>query len=108
MDDKTIWNYNNWYFNKDMNNVEEYKNNFFDAQTAKEWSIHVQSGQLKNELEYIYKEINNSINKGERECTFSNKNFSSQAENFLKDKGFKVSHFYGDQRDPANDTTISW
>lgn len=100
----------NMYLNKDMNyhDIEEIKMNFFDANTAKERSVNIQSGMLQNELEYIYKKINNSINKGERECTFSDENFSSQAEDFLKDKGFKVSHFYGDQRDPCNETTISW
>lgn len=99
-----------FYLNKDMNyhNMEENKMNFFDAETAKERSIHVQSGMLQNELEFIYEKINESINKGLRECNFYDKNFSKQAEEYLTDKGFDVKHFYGDQRDPCNETTISW
>ena len=82
--------------------------NFFDAQTAKERSIHIQSGALQEELDYIYKEINKSINSGKRSYSFYDKYISKQAEDFLKEKGFKIEHFYGDQRDPCNETTINW
>ena len=37
-----------------------------------------------------------------------NHTVSAQAKEFLLNKGFKVSWFGGDQRDPCNDTTISW
>ena len=99
----------NDYLTKDMGYYDlNINKNFFDAQTAKQRSIHIQSGALQDELNFIYAEINKSINKGNCECNFTDKNFSKQAEDFLKEKGFTINHFYGDQRDPCNETTISW
>ncbi len=82
--------------------------NFFTATEAKERSIAISSGKLEEELEHIYEEINKAINLGKTEVTFYDKTISSQAKEFLLNKGFKVSWFGGDQRDPANDTTIFW
>ena len=83
-------------------------NDFFDAQTAKERSVRIQSGALKDELKSIYMEINKAINAGDRSISKSDWFISKQAEDFLKSKGFEIKHFYGDQRDPYNETTITW
>ena len=100
----------NDYLNKDMGYHELNINmdNFFDAQTAKERSIHVQSGALQDELTSIYKYINNAINNGKFSCDFEDKFFTEQALDFLKKQGYKIEYFYGDQRDPCNITTIKW
>lgn len=81
---------------------------FFDAQTAKERSVRIQSGALQDELKSIYTEIQKAINVGDRSISKEGWFISTQAEDFLKNKGFNVEHFYGDQRDPFNETTISW
>lgn len=82
--------------------------NFFTATEAKERSIAISSGKLEEELEHIYEDINKAINLGKTEVTLYNHTVSAQAQEFLLNKGFKVSWFGGDQRDPCNDTTISW
>jgi hypothetical protein len=82
--------------------------NFFTATEAKERSIAISSGRLEEELEHIYEKINEAINLGKTEVTLYDQTVSSQAKEFLLNKGFKVSWFGGDQRDPCNDTTISW
>ena len=82
--------------------------NFFTATEAKERSIAISSGKLEEELEHIYEKINDAINHGKTEVTLYDKTISLQAKEFLLNKGFKVSWFGGDQRDPCNDTTISW
>ena len=82
--------------------------NFFTAKEAKERSTAISSGRLEQELEHIYEKINEAIGFGKTEVIFYNKSISSQAKEFLLNKGFKVSWFGGNQLDPCNDTTISW
>lgn len=81
---------------------------FFDAQTAKERSVRIQSGALQDELKSIYTEIQKAINAGDRSISKEDWLISTQAEDFLKNKGFGIKHFYGDQRDSFNETTITW
>ena len=81
---------------------------YFTAQEAREVSNEVSSQMMKNELNYIYGRINDARFNGDTSVTFSNKDFMKSTKEFLKYKGFEISHFYGDQRDPANDITISW
>ena len=82
--------------------------NFFTAKEAKERSTAISSGMLEEELEHIYEKINEAINLGKNEVIFYDHSISTLAKEFLLNKGFKVSWFGGDQRDPCNDTTISW
>ena len=82
--------------------------NFFTATEAKERSVAISSGKLEEELEHIYEEINKAISLGKTEVILYNTSISAQAQDFLFNKGFKVSWFGGDPRDPYNDTTISW
>ena len=84
------------------------EHNFFTAAEAKERSNTINNSNIECELEFIYKKIHEYVNKGKTECTFYNKSFSQEANEFLESKGFKVSWWGGSQRDPANDTTISW
>lgn len=81
---------------------------FFTATEAKERSTAISSGRLEKELEHIYEKINDAINLGKTEVTLYDHTVSAQAQEFLLNKGFKVSWWGGDQRDPCNDTTISW
>lgn len=81
---------------------------FFTATEAKERTTAIISGRLEQELENIYNKINEAIGFGKTEVILYNKSISAQAQDFLLNKGFKVSWFGGDQRDPCNDTTISW
>ena len=81
---------------------------YFTAKEAREVSDAINSESMKHELDWIYELINNARFKGEHEVTFSNKTLMKATTEFLKGKGFKISYFYGDQRDPADDTTISW
>ena len=82
--------------------------NFFTAKEAKERSTAISSGRLEQELEHIYEKINEAISLGKNEVIFYDHSISTLAKEFLLNKGFKVSWFGGDQRDPCNDTTISW
>ena len=86
----------------------EGEDTYFSAEDARKVSAEV-SNQLRNrELDEIYKKIDSARFNGKTSVTFVNKKFMDDTVNFLKNKGFKVTHWYGDQRDPANDTTISW
>lgn len=91
-----------------INDLTINNKDFFDAQIAKERSIRIQSGALEDELKSIYMEINKAINAGDRSITKNDWFISEQAGDFLKNKGFEIKHFYGDQRDPYNETTIAW
>lgn len=81
---------------------------YFTAQEAREVSDAINSESMKHELDWIYELINNARFNGEHEVTFSNKTLMKATTEFLKGKGFKISHFSGCQWDPADDTTISW
>jgi hypothetical protein len=63
---------------------------------------------LYNQLNWIYDLINKARFDGKYQITISDRTLKSHTINILKEKGFKISHFYGCQWDPANDTTISW
>ena len=63
---------------------------------------------MKDELDWIYGLINEARFDGKHEITFSNKTLMMSTSEFLKLKGFKISHYSGCQWDPADDTTISW
>lgn len=102
----------NWYLNKDMNyhtkeNVMDDKK-YFSAQEAREISDAVKGQQMKDELDWIYEMIDKARFDGKHEIVFSNKTLMKATNEFLKAKGFKISHFSGTQWDPADDTTISW
>lgn len=81
---------------------------YFTAKEAREVSDEINSGRMKDELDWIYGLINEARFEGKHEITFSNKTLMKSTAEFLKAKGFKISYFFGDQRDPADDTTISW
>lgn len=82
--------------------------NFFTAEEAKQKSLAVLSSKLENELDFIYKEINEAISQGSIECKFYSKKFSNEATNFLESKGFKVNVTKGDPRELEYDTTVYW
>ena len=71
-------------------------------------SLAVLSSKLENELDFIYKEINEAISLGAIECKFYSKTFSKEATNFLESKGFKVNVTKGDPRELGYDTTVYW
>lgn len=81
---------------------------YFTAEDARRVSEEVAKNKTSEQLDWIYKLINNARFDGKRSVTFSNKTLLVSTKEFLERKGFKVTHFYGDQRDPADDTTISW
>mgnify|MGYP007012483038 CR=1 FL=1 len=81
---------------------------YFTATEAREVSNEISSNQMTEELDWIYKLINEARFNGKYEITFSYKTLRKSTKEFLKSKGFKISYFFGDQRDPADDTTISW
>ena len=81
---------------------------YFTAQEARAVSKEVSSQMMNNELNWVYEKINNARFSGDTSVTFYNKDLMKSTKEFLKNKGFDISHFYGDQRDPANDITISW
>ena len=66
------------------------------------------NGNMKDELNCVYNLINDAMLNGKHAVMFSNKTLMKSTYEFLKSKGFNIDHFYGDQRDPADDTTISW
>jgi hypothetical protein len=86
----------------------EMEQKYFTAKEAREVSGQVNSNLMKDELDWIYGLINEARFIGKYEVTFSNKTLMKATSEFLKTKGFKISHFSGDQREPADDTTISW
>lgn len=81
---------------------------YFTAEEAREVSDEINSGRMKEELNWIYNLINEARFEGEHSITFSNKTLMKATSEFIKSKGFKISHFSGTQWDPADDTTISW
>lgn len=91
---------------KKENNMNDKK--YFSAEEAREISDAINSDKLKDELDWIYNKIDVARFNGEHSITFSNKTLMKATNEFLKAKGFKISHFSGTQWDPADDTTISW
>lgn len=81
---------------------------YFSAEEAREISDAINSDKLKDELDWIYNKIDVARFEGKHEITFSNKTLMKATSEFIKSKGFKISHFSGTQWDPADDTTISW
>ena len=94
-------------FNKKNMRVEG-EDRYFSAKDARRVSEEVSKNKTNEQLDWIYKLINDARFEGKRSITFSNKKLFESTKDFLEGKGFKVTHFYGDQRDPADDTTISW
>ena len=86
----------------------EGKQKYFTAEDARQVSDEINSENMKKELNWIYDLINNARFEGEHSITFSNKTLMKSTSEFIKAKGFKISHFSGTQWDPADDTTISW
>lgn len=86
----------------------ECEDKYFSAEDARRVSDEVRKNKTNEQLDWIYKLINDARFNGKRSITFSNKTLYESTTEFLKNKGFKITHFYGDQRDPADDTTISW
>ena len=95
---------------KNRNNMSkiEDEEKYFSASKAHETSEAVTSEKLTEELDWIYEMINKARFNGNYSITFSNKTLMNVTKEFLKSKGFNVSHFSGTQWDPADDTTISW
>ena len=89
-----------------MNIKDEQK--YFTAEDARLVSDEINSENMKKELNLIYDLINNARFEGKHSITFSNKTLMKATSEFIKSKGFKISHFSGTQWDPADDTTISW
>lgn len=87
--------------------VEE-EQKYFSANEAREVSNEIANHLMNEELDWVYKLINKARFDGKYEVTFSNKTLRKSTKEFLISKGFKISYFYGDQRDPADDTIISW
>lgn len=81
---------------------------YFTAEEARQVSNEINSENMNRELDWIYDLINNARFEGEHSITFSNKTLMKATSEFIKAKGFKISHFSGTQWDPADDTTISW
>ena len=81
---------------------------YFTAEEARQVSDEINSENMKKELNWIYDLINNARFEGEHSITFSNKTLMKSTSEFIKAKGFNISHFSGTQWDPADDTTISW
>lgn len=81
---------------------------YFTAQEAREVSEEVSSQIMKDELNWVYEKINNARFNGDTSVTFCNKDLMKSTKEFLKNKGFTVGRFLGNQWDPANDTIISW
>ena len=86
----------------------ENEQKYFTDEEARQVSDEINSENMKKELDWIYDLINNARFEGEHSITFSNKTLMKATSEFLKSKGFKISHFSGCQWDPADDTTISW
>jgi hypothetical protein len=94
---------------KKENNMKiEGEQKYFTAEEARQVSDEINSENMKKELDWIYDLINNARFEGEHSITFSNKSLMKATSEFIKSKGFKISHISGTQWDPADDTTISW
>lgn len=82
--------------------------NYFSAEEARKVSEEISNGNMYKQLDWIYSLINDARFDGECKITISNKTLYNSTKEFLKSKGFKISHFSGTQWDPADVTTISW
>ena len=85
----------------------EGENKYFTAQEARAVANEIQNGQMNQELDKIYKRINDARFEGKTYITL-NYFIMKSTEEFLRNKGFTVKMFSGVQWDPCNDTTISW
>ena len=81
---------------------------YFTAEEAKVRSTTINNNKLDQEIDFIYEKIQNAVEQGESNVVLYNKKISKEAKKFLFNKGFKVSWWGGSQRDPCNDTKISW
>ena len=86
----------------------EGEDKYFSAKDARKVSEELRESKIRDELDFIYDNINEARFKGLNNVTIYDKSFSKATTEFLKSKGFKVEYFYGCQWDPANDTIISW
>lgn len=80
---------------------------YFTAQDARVVANEIKNGQMNQELDKIYKKINDARFEGKTAITL-NYFIMESTEEFLKNKGFTVKMFSGTQWDPCNDTNISW
>ena len=81
---------------------------YFTAQDARKVSDEINQQLQNNELDEIYKEINDARWRGDISAITLNRFIDKYTEEFLRNKGFTVKRFSGTQWDPCNDTTISW
>ncbi len=81
---------------------------YFTAEEARKVSDNILSDTIKKELDYIYNKIDIARNNGQRSISFFDESFCERTKEFLKEKGFNVNQYYGDQRDPYLEITISW
>lgn len=73
----------------------EGEDRYFSAEDARRVSNEISTGQMHEQLDWIYKLINEARFDGKREVTFSNKTLFETTKDFLKSKGFKISYFFG-------------
>ena len=81
---------------------------YFTAEEARKVSDIILSDAIKKELDYIYKKIDIARHNGKRSISLFNESFCERTKEFLKEKGFNVNQYYGDQRDPYLEIIISW
>ena len=83
---------------------------YFTAENAHELTQLYRNSKIERELDSIYEKIKLAIHNGEYSITsdYYGKTISPDVLQELKNKGFKIKEFYGDQRDPCYDVTISW
>ena len=80
---------------------------YFTAQDAKKVSMEMRNNKLNEELDEIYKLINDTRFNGKYIITL-NKVIDKEIQIFLENKGFDVKTFAGNQWDPSGETKISW
>jgi len=83
---------------------------YFTAENAHELTQLYRNSKIERELDSIYEKIKLAIHNGDYFVTldYYGKVMSPGVIQALKEKGFIIKEFYGDQRDPFHDITISW
>ena len=84
--------------------------NYFTAEEARQRVEELIQTKLEEDIDFVYARIEEDIKLRRRVANieFGNEEITKELMDFLTNKGFSVSKFHGDQRDPCNQLVVKW
>lgn len=84
--------------------------NYFTAEEARQRVKELTQTKLEEDIDFVYARIEEDIKLRRRvsNIEFRNEEITKELMDFLTNKGFSVSKFQGDQRDPCNQLVVKW